>query len=1076
MRPPTPPTPPSTHPSFASNHRNSTQHINVTSDDDFWDQFETELVQVATLADHHHPSPSTPSLLPLSSPTPKLKVTRYTVLLAEPCSSTIFSKPLILHVLHETKRLKLTLKSPWNNLTYTSGDILHIIETNSFHPSSSSSSPSSSSIFPTFPTSDSFLPTEANEFQNFVILHPDILVPGASVSDSHECLRRSILNSWSRIKDLQLPQLLGTLSHDFLQRLLLRNTPNLPDLPTTEELQRCISQLIHEYRLELHLMGHSLDEAEKQLYLVYQHYVSTFYPTLIYNQTQANAPFARNSSTPFVVDQVVDIEENIWAPAFGLKGKLDVTLKVRTSPTTLTSTYVPMEIKTGKRRSISHHAQTIFYTLLLAEKYPLNERIDWGVLFHVATHELLTVSAKFTEVRDLLMLRNHYALALTSFFHLPPMLRSPSTCERCYVNTTCFMYHKTMEKGTAETALVHPTLFFEKTGHLTNTHLAFLETWVSLINLEASFTSSTAIKPSPPWLDGNASGSSPFASSCTGLKLSTPRASSSSSSFGPFYATFSFSRDTTQKESDVPFFPFNVGDFVSISQESGPYGLATGFVDTVEDTAVTIRLDRPFRCPSKDDDVGPRTFRLDPATSTDTVVASMRFHLFSLFMPITHPLRDLVVDLKPPRFHRSIASSSFSSVSSSLKNTPLDGQATSSSAVLNASQWAIVEKVMCMQDYCLVAGLPGTGKSTVLSHLLVWLVRLGKSVLLTSHTHSAVDTVLLKLHVLDPSLPFLRLGSLHRVHPSLHPFTLPSLEIHQLSQVNLFASTALGIQHPVLLRQQFDYCIVDEATQILLPLVLGPLQLARQFVLVGDPYQLPPVVNHPEAKPLEESLFERLLKAHPEAMCTLDIQYRMESPLMNLANTLVYHQSLSLGSSTGSTTPWTVVVTPSFSTTPPPWTSMLVVSPLLFFDTPFPETPCSRGLTNEGQIHFLQSWLPWFPPDSVAILTPYRAQVTQLRKTFPSLEVCTMDQYQGRDKPVIVLSLVRCNPKGHVGQLLRDWKRINVALTRARVKLILIGCANTLSHSLLWKALLDYFRDHDYFISVHQEENNNTNN
>ncbi len=91
------------------------------------------------------------------------------------------------------------------------------------------------------------------------------------------------------------------------------------------------------------------------------------------------------------------------------------------------------------------------------------------------------------------------------------------------------------------------------------------------------------------------------------------------------------------------------------------------------------------------------------------------------------------------------------------------------------------------------------------------------------------------------------------------------------------ATTCLGINHPLFLRRSFDYCILDEATQITLPVSLGPLRHASQFVLVGDHYQLPPLVQSEggRAGGLDVSLFRRLTEHHPQAMVTLEYQYRM---------------------------------------------------------------------------------------------------------------------------------------------------------------------------------------------------------
>jgi DNA replication ATP-dependent helicase Dna2 len=103
---------------------------------------------------------------------------------------------------------------------------------------------------------------------------------------------------------------------------------------------------------------------------------------------------------------------------------------------------------------------------------------------------------------------------------------------------------------------------------------------------------------------------------------------------------------------------------------------------------------------------------------------------------------------------------------------------------------------------------------------------------------------------------------------------------------------------PLFSKRRFDYCIVDEASQILQPICLGPLSFAQTFVLVGDHYQLPPLVRHTMARErgMDESLFKRLCEAHPEAIIPLCYQYRMNQDIMSLSNYIVYNQRLQCGS------------------------------------------------------------------------------------------------------------------------------------------------------------------------------------
>lgn len=192
----------------------------------------------------------------------------------------------------------------------------------------------------------------------------------------------------------------------------------------------------------------------------------------------------------------------------------------------------------------------------------------------------------------------------------------------------------------------------------------------------------------------------------------------------------------------------------------------------------------------------------------------------------------------------------------------------------------------------------------LISALVRYLHALGKSVLLTSYTHSAVDTVLLKL-VENSDINLLRLGRQSRIHPRLRKFSAEIItdtigdldELKKLySSTRIVATTCLGLNHPILQQRTFDYCIVDEAGQSTLLSALGPLFHANKFVLVGDPEQLPPVVQSKEAKELglEDSLFTHL--STEQNTFPLNIQYRMNSTIMALANELVYHGELKCGS------------------------------------------------------------------------------------------------------------------------------------------------------------------------------------
>ena len=197
--------------------------------------------------------------------------------------------------------------------------------------------------------------------------------------------------------------------------------------------------------------------------------------------------------------------------------------------------------------------------------------------------------------------------------------------------------------------------------------------------------------------------------------------------------------------------------------------------------------------------------------------------------------------------------------------------------------------------------MPGTGKTFTIAQIIKHILSRKKSVLITSYTHSAVDNILLKL--IDLGIDFVRLGNPSKIHPKVLPYTLldknTSVQgLHDFFESKwVIATTCLGTNHFLFSKRSFDYCIVDEASQISIPACIGPLRYADKFVLVGDPYQLPPLVKSKQAikERLGISLFKLLSESHPQSVVSLSFQYRMNKDIMALSNTLIYNNRLKCG-------------------------------------------------------------------------------------------------------------------------------------------------------------------------------------
>lgn len=340
-------------------------------------------------------------------------------------------------------------------------------------------------------------------------------------------------------------------------------------------------------------------------------------------------------------------------------------------------------------------------------------------------------------------------------------------------------------------------------------------------------------------------------------------------------------------------------DFLRIlSTEPGHLPIANGILADVGSFHVSVSFSKRLRLPGSNSASGVRdltkhVWRIDKDEAM-ALFAIMRFNLVQLFLQneLSSHLRKMVVDLEMPRFDSGCVLSQDPAISYIW-----------SEKTLNDDQRKAILKILTAKDYALILGMPGTGKTSTMVHAVKALLLRGASILLTSYTNSAVDNLLTKLKA--QGIDFIRIGRCEAVHNEVRENCLSEMGMHSIEEIKLrlektrvIAVTCLGITSPLLANKRFDVCIMDEAGQTTLPVSLGPLMFASKFVLVGDHYQLPPLVQSMEAKEsgMAVSLFCRLSEAHPQAISALQSQYRMCADIMELSNALIYGNRLRCGS------------------------------------------------------------------------------------------------------------------------------------------------------------------------------------
>ncbi len=289
-----------------------------------------------------------------------------------------------------------------------------------------------------------------------------------------------------------------------------------------------------------------------------------------------------------------------------------------------------------------------------------------------------------------------------------------------------------------------------------------------------------------------------------------------------------------------------------------------------------------------------------------------------------------------------------------------------------------------------------------------------------------------------------------------------------LSESEVICTTNSTAGSDILLSRSFDVGVIDEATQSTEPSCLIPLVKCRKVIMAGDHKQLPPTILNPRADALSFTLFERFIDLYPEASSMLKIQYRMNEKIMSFPSKMFYNGELVAHESVRS-------IKLSEIAEKLPHNPALDDTPIVFIDTEgkFVERikPGSFSRYNPEEARIVRKLVKdlisaGISPGAIGVITPYKDHEDYLKRKIKDVEIHTVDGFQGREKEVIILSLVRSNPEQEIG-FLSDLRRLNVAITRARRKLIIIGDRNTLVSHRFYRQLIDYIESEGKILKWH---------
>ena len=286
-------------------------------------------------------------------------------------------------------------------------------------------------------------------------------------------------------------------------------------------------------------------------------------------------------------------------------------------------------------------------------------------------------------------------------------------------------------------------------------------------------------------------------------------------------------------------------------------------------------------------------------------------------------------------------------------------------------------------------------------------------------------------------------------------------DIIETSDVILSTNSSAALES--IARTKFDVAIIDEASQATIPSVLIPIAKAHRFILAGDHKQLPPTIISDKAQGLEKTLFEELIRIYPFKSQLLNIQYRMNSLLMKFPNSEFYNNNLKSDSSVDDIDINDIINSEDKED------AMLFIDTSNIDDIGEKHLKDSKSIINQLEadiaVKFANDYLKLgLEETDIGIISPYADQVKIIQDRTP-VEVKTVDGFQGREKEIIIISTVRSNEDGNIG-FLRDLRRLNVAITRAKRKLIIIGNINTLKINPTYARLIEFAKDNDVLISL----------
>ncbi|KAL0227725.1 hypothetical protein RCL1_003868 [Eukaryota sp. TZLM3-RCL] len=948
----------------------------------------------------------------------------------------------------------------------------------------------------------------------FLILNPDILVPVTTIAQAldkpYDCLRLSILNKLIKSNESSANMVLGSISHELFQLVaeILEKSENFDGNFDSDARSKIIDGLVNKHAKSIISAGLDVSDLFPLLLLQFDRVLST----IAHFKSQSNVGGLltfEEKSLSFLASEL-----RISNHRLGLIGYLDMIAVGLQKGSTDYSVF-PVEIKTSRRAlensnfrpkiRQSHHNQSNLYCLILSEFLGLSYQKMQSFLIYLGP-ELIENSVhlnnpRINELPVLLAVRNQLAQYLRPklpIFELSPINLPPpnGNCSACFSNSLCFLSRIVMEQKPFDDIESLSSSAIQLKSTVDMSSIKFLNYFLKTNNSKFNSSNDSFLKKEPKIV----------------LKFSELLSITDSISvFDLLHSKFPIKFSKISQNSDdcdvgssywisvhqrhnqsIIFDPILCGSCLAVGEvvESDPchVTLLSRFPFLIEVITTLIRLQSISSVELNQNlknYLENFEFRIDLFSYTYDDSSLLNSSLLKLLSNDRKKFHSSVVSLEAPKFHSNIDFSGLSNFCDSrfTQSNPIIESLLALKfdwSCLNLHQRRALHYSLTFQDYFLIFGMPGSGKSRTLSFIVAALLATGHKVLVTANSNAAVDSVFQKILDLFKNLPnfaLFRVGSDTKFPSNILPLDLhPNKLLELVTSAHVMAATiASTLNNSIFSIFKPDVVIMDEASQCDIPSALSVCCLGTRFILVGDHLQLAPITqsikidsNITSNYSSFDSLFCYLGHNHPNSIVTLPLQYRMNQQIMDLANHLIYSgqlKSLEVKVIRGK------IELQNFNSFCQAniyhWICKILDPNLsiIFLDTDAVgenESIVQNSVVNYAEAKICYLLVECFTklgvlPSEIAVISPYKAQINAIRQLVSSyIKVDTVDAFQGSECDITLISFVRSNDQAVLGKLLPDWRRVNVAITRAKKKLVFVGSRKVLSTNYLLKELIEF--------------------